>query len=182
MPRDVVINWAAQVDDDFHARFSSTGRIYRYVILNRNTRPAICNKLVTWEYQPLNEILMMKAAAALIGEHDFTSYRAQSCQAKSPIREVRKLDITRDGDLVIIEIEANAFLHHMVRNIAGVLMMVGMEKEGTDWARRVLDARDRTAGGVTAPPDGLYLVDVNYPVKYPLPKQVFKHWILRNQF
>ena len=178
----MVINWVKQVDDDFHARFCATGRLYRYIILNRRTRPAIYNNLVAWEYRPLDETLMMKAATALVGEHDFTSYRAQACQAKSPVREVRRLDIKRAGELVMIEIEANAFLHHMVRNIAGVLMTIGMKKENVDWAGRVLDARDRTMGGITAPPDGLYLADVNYPESYMIPRSKIKHWLSYNQF
>lgn len=182
LPRDIGINWAIPVDEDFHARFSATARTYRYIILNRRSRPAVYNRLVTWEYQPLDEMLMAKAAMALVGEHDFTSYRAQACQAKSPVREIRKLEIARDGDIVIIEIEANAFLHHMVRNIAGVLMMIGMGKESVEWAKQVLDARDRTAGGVTAAPDGLYLIHISYPDKYPLPENKAKNWILPNRF
>lgn len=180
LPKDIGINWAILVDEDFHARFSATGRVYRYIILNRRSRPAVFNKLVAWEHQPLNEILMSEAATTLVGEHDFTSYRAQACQAKSPVREVRRLEVSRDGDVIIIEVEANAFLHHMVRNIAGVLMMIGMGRENVDWAKQVLDARDRTMGGITAPPDGLYLTDVHYPEKYPLPKNKAGHWILRN--
>ena len=182
LPQDIGINWVMPVDEDFHARFSATGRTYRYIILNRRTRPAVYHNQITWEYQPLNDRSMAEAAAALVGEHDFTSYRARACQAKSPVREVRKLEVTRDGNLVIIEIEANAFLHHMVRNIAGVLMTIGKGKADTDWTRQVLHARDRNLGGITAPPDGLYLTGVSYPDKYGIPGNTAGFGILCNRY
>ena len=169
LPAGISILWAVNVVDDFHARFSATGRTYRYVILNRRARPGLLQGRVSWEYRPLQVARMIEASGALIGEHDFTSYRAVACQAKSPIRDVRRLEISQQGEFIVIEIEANAFLHHMVRNIAGVLMAIGMGKEKTAWAAEVLAARDRTLGGVTAPADGLYLVDVQYPSHYQLP-------------
>jgi tRNA pseudouridine38-40 synthase len=169
LPEDVSVLWAQRVSDDFHARFSATGRTYRYVILNRAIRPALLAGRVCWEYRPLSLAAMQAGANYLIGEHDFSSYRALACQARSPVRDVRRLEVIQEGDFVVIEVEANAFLHHMVRNLAGVLMAIGMGKHPPVWAQQVLDARDRTAGGVTAPPQGLYLMRVHYPERYGLP-------------
>ena len=104
-----------------------------------------------------------------MGEHDFSAYRAVACQAKSPVRRLYELAVNRDRDLVILDLEANAFLHHMVRNIAGVLMDIGAGKQAPGWAREVLESRDRTAGGITAPPHGLYLIGIDYPVRFDLP-------------
>lgn len=170
LPQDINLLWTRHVPEDFHARFSATGRIYRYIILNRNTRSGLAAGRVTWECKPLDEQLMQIAAECLVGEHDFTSYRAVACQAKSPVRHVRKLEIKRDGDYVFLQIEADGFLQHMVRNIAGVLMAIGAGKAPVEWSKQVLDACDRIEGGVTAPADGLYLVGVEYPDKYEIPK------------
>lgn len=175
LPPDIGILWASQVSDDFHARFSATGRTYRYLILNRPARPGILHGRVTWEYRSLDENRMRQAAACLTGEHDFTSYRAVECQSSHPIRTVRRLDIVRQADRVIIEIEANAFLHHMVRNIAGVLMAIGAGKAAVEWSKQVLDARDRTMGGVTAAAAGLYLLNVSYPEIFQLPVTYERH-------
>jgi len=180
LPGDVRILWAKRIDESFHARFSATGRRYCYLILNRTAAPAVYNRLVTWEFRNLDADRMRQAAADLLGEHDFTSFRAVACQAKSPVREVRGLEVERHGDLVILDIRANAFLYHMVRNIAGVLMAVGMGREEIGWARQVLEARDRTAGGVTAPADGLYLADIEYPARYGLPQQEISHWLFHH--
>jgi tRNA pseudouridine38-40 synthase len=169
MTADICLLWARQVKEDFHARFSATGRCYRYVILNRKHRPGICHGLVTWEHRPLDIDLMSTAAAHLVGMHDYTSYRAMACQARNPVREVRRIDIYRKDQYVIIEIEANAFLHHMVRNIAGVLMTIGKQDEAPGWAKEILQARDRNQGGITAPADGLYLLNVEYPHVYGVP-------------
>jgi len=169
LPQDISILWVRPAADDFHARFSATGRSYHYIILNRSARPGVYNRRVTWECRSLDERKMQQAADCLVGEHDFTSYRAVDCQSKSPVRRVRRLDVTRTGDTVTINIEANAFLHHMVRNIAGVLMEIGMGKAPVEWSQQVLAARDRTLGGVTAAPDGLYLINVTYPEKFNIP-------------
>lgn len=166
LPREIALLWAAEVDAAFHARFSATGRRYRYVIINRAIRPTYLARRVTHEYRPLDVGRMQRAAAHLVGTHDFTSFRALECQAKSPMRELRALAVERRGEFVHIEAYANAFLHHMVRNIAGVLMDIGAGEREPDWARQVLDARDRTQGGVTAPPDGLYLAGVEYPPEF----------------
>lgn len=169
LPGDVNLNWVVPVCDGFHARFSARSRRYRYYILNRRTRTSIFQDLLTWETQPLDVSLMARAAACLVGEHDFSSYRATACQARSPVRRVMELKVWRQNDLVIIEIEANAFLHHMVRNIAGVLIMIGQGKQGIEWAQEVLLARDRSLGGITAPPNGLFLLDVVYDDEHGLP-------------
>jgi tRNA pseudouridine38-40 synthase len=170
IPKSVAVQWAQPVGEAFHARFSALGRRYRYVIFNRWVRPTFAAGRVSWERRPLDETRMASAARHLLGDHDFSSYRAVACQAHSPRREVTRLEVTRHDDLVIIDIEANAFLHHMVRNIAGVLITIGAGEQDTDWSKTVLEARDRTAGGVTAPPHGLYLMDVTYPPEFDLPR------------
>lgn len=169
LPADVSSLWAQVVDDSFHARFSARRRRYRYVVFNRRVRPAIMASHLSWDYRPLDEQRMARAAACLLGEHDFSSFRAYACQAKSPVRTIHELTVTRRGRRIIIEIEANGFLHHMVRNIAGVLMAIGAGERDEDWVREVLAARDRQLGGVTAPPQGLTLMAVRYPAHYGLP-------------
>lgn len=169
LPKRVCVQWAWPVGDDFHARFSALRRRYRYVIFNREVRPTFLAWRVAWDYRPLDAARMQEAAQALVGEHDFSAYRAVACQAKSPVRTVYELAVHRDRDLVILDLEANAFLHHMVRNIAGVLMTIGAGERPPSWAREVLEARDRTLGGVTAPACGLYLTAVTYPERFALP-------------
>jgi tRNA pseudouridine38-40 synthase len=169
LPDEVALLWANEVSPDFHARFSATGRHYRYAILNRAVRPTIWTRRVTWEYRPLDVERMQDAAKMLVGTHDFTSFRAIQCQAKSPVRELRRLDVERRGEFIFISAYANAFLHHMVRNLAGVLLTVGAGEQPLLWAQEVLQARDRTLGGVTAPPDGLYLTAVEYPDSCQIP-------------
>lgn len=169
LPNDVALLWAQPVAADFHARFSASARTYRYVVLNRATRPALAHTRVSWEYRPLEVARMRAAAALLVGMHDFSSYRAVQCQAKSPIRELRVLDVTRHGDYVVITATANAFLHHMVRNLAGVLLDIGAGEREPQWAQEILHARDRTAGGVTAPAAGLYLTGIEYPARFAIP-------------
>lgn len=169
LPSDISIVWASVVDDSFHARFSAERRRYRYVIFNRRVRPAVMAANLTWDYRPLDERRMVQAANYLLGEHDFSSFRAYACQAKSPIRTIHELTVTRSGLHIIIEIEANGFLHHMVRNIAGVLMTIGAGERDVDWMREVLAARDRQLGGVTAPSSGLTLLTVRYPSHFGLP-------------
>lgn len=170
LPPEVALLWAAETDAEFHARFSASGRHYRYLILNRAARPTYLAKRVTHEYRALDVARMQRAAAGLIGTHDFSSFRSAECQAKSPVRELRALDVEREGEFVLIHAYANAFLQHMVRNIAGVLMAVGAGEREPGWAREVLDARDRTRAGVTAAPDGLYLTEVEYPERFRIPR------------
>lgn len=169
LPPDASVRWAQPVEETFHARFSATARQYRYLILNQPTRPALLRNRVSWQMRPLDVARMNAAAAHLLGEHDFTAYRAQQCQSKSPVRVIRHLTVTRHGAYLSIDVLANAFLHHMVRNIAGVLMTIGQGEREPDWAREVLEGRDRKLGGVTAPPQGLYLVAVEYPVAFAVP-------------
>jgi len=169
LPGDVSIAWAVPVAETFHARYSATGRTYRYVILNRTARAALLGDRAVWVHRPLDAERMHAAAQVLVGEHDFSSYRALGCQAKSPVRRVTRLEVRRRGELVVIEVSANAFLHHMVRNIAGVLMAIGRGDRPPGWAGEVLERRDRSRGGVTAPGEGLYLVRVEYPQAFGLP-------------
>jgi tRNA pseudouridine38-40 synthase len=157
------------VGEDFHARFSAIARHYRYEILNRPTRSALERNRAVWIHRSLDEGRMAEAGAALVGEHDFSSYRALGCQAKSPIRRVHYLEVERVGDRISLRIGANGFLHHMVRNIAGVLIAIGQGDRPTGWTRELIELRDRTSGGVTAPPQGLYLAQVDYPERFSLP-------------
>lgn len=169
LPREIAVLWAGEVGSDFHARYSATGRRYRYVVLNRAVRPTYLAGRVTHAYRPLDVERMRAAAQYLIGEHDFTSFRSIECEAKSPVRELRVLEVERHGQYINIDVCANAFLHHMVRNLAGVLLEIGSGGRVPAWAREVLEARDRTKGGVTAPPDGLYLAGVDYPDAFGVP-------------
>ena len=133
---EISINWVKPVSDEFHARFSATWRRYRYVIFNHPIRPAHLHKGVTWNYRPLDVERMQEAAAYLQGEHDFTSYRAVQCQAKNPVRTISDISVTRHGPLMVLDVQANAFLHHMIRNIAGVLMAIGVWKIRSDLGER----------------------------------------------
>ncbi len=169
LPDDVAITWAQPVDDNFHARFSAQARSYRYLILNRPTRSALLGGRTTWVHGELDADLMHRAGQALVGTHDFSSYRAIGCQAKSPVRTLHSLSVRRAGELIELRVHANAFLHHMIRNIAGVLIAIGSSKQAESWAAEVLELRDRTLGGVTAPPDGLYFERVWYPPEFDLP-------------
>lgn len=169
LPDDVAVLWAKPVPEEFHARFSAMERRYRYLIYSAEVKPAILSRGVTWTHKELNLERMQAGAEHLVGEHDFTSYRAIACQAKSPVKTVKSLEVYQKGQLIVIDICANAFLHHMVRNVAGVLMKIGAGEASTDWSREVLEARDRRMGGVTAPPWGLYFVDVKYPEEFDLP-------------
>jgi tRNA pseudouridine38-40 synthase len=166
----ISVQWARPVSGEFHARFSARRRRYRYVIINRPVRSSFAAGRVVWDHRRLDEQRMQQAARYLIGEHDFSAYRAMACQAHSPVRKVTHLDVQREDDLIIIDIEANAFLHHMVRNVAGVLMAIGAGEQAIDWSRKVLETRDRTRGGVTAPPHGLYFMAVEYPSEFGIPQ------------
>lgn len=170
LPPGVAMLWAREVPGDFHARFSAVGRRYRYRLLNRWTRPALDRHRAAWWHYPLDADRMQAAAVHLLGEHDFTSFRAVACQARHAVREIRELTVRREGQCVAIEIAANAFLHHMVRNIAGTLMAVGQGEREPDWVAEVLAARDRTVAGITAPPEGLTLVGVEYSGELGLPE------------
>ena len=170
LPKDVRVLWAKVVDDAFHARFSATARHYRYLIFNRSMRSALLNHKVTWVHKALDTDRMQQAGNFLIGTHDFTSYRATACQAKSPIRTVTHLQISPLNQWIVIDVSANGFLHHMVRNIVGVLIHIGAGDKPINWSQEVLEARDRKLGGITAPASGLYLRDIDYPEPYTFPK------------
>ena len=163
LPEDISVTWAAHVSDEFHARFSATSRRYQYRILNQLQRPALHRHRAWWVYEPLDVEAMQRAAQALVGKHDFSSFRAAGCQASTPIREITSLEIMQEGEWIMLDVTANAFLQHMVRNIAGTLVAVGKGEETPDWVAAVLAVRDRTAGGMAAPPHGLTLVSVEYP-------------------
>lgn len=169
LPPDIRVQWAREVEADFHARFAARRRHYRYIILNAPAAPALLRSRVCWERLPLHVEPMQLAARHLLGQHDFSSFRAAACQAKSPQRTIYRLDVVRDGHCVYVDVVANAFLHHMVRTIAGVLIAVGRGEQAPGWTAQLLAARDRTAGGVNAPAAGLYLVGVVYDERYRLP-------------
>jgi tRNA pseudouridine38-40 synthase len=166
---DVTILWAREMPAHFHARHSATSRSYLYRILDRRMRPALARQRTCWARRPLDAEAMHAAAQVLLGEHDFSAFRAAECQSSTPMRRVLGVAVGRHGDVVEITVRANAFLHHMVRNIAGSLMLVGTGDRPGDWLREVLEARDRTRAGPTAPPQGLYFAGVEYPAEFALP-------------
>ncbi|MCK0714092.1 tRNA pseudouridine(38-40) synthase TruA [Chromohalobacter sarecensis] len=171
LPRDVAVRWVAPVADDFHARLSALARRYRYVILNQPSRPVLERANATWCREPLDAERMHAAAQALIGEHDFSSFRAAGCQSKSAHRHVHFIEVRRYGQMIVIDIQANAFLHHMIRNIAGALVAVGRGDHPTSYLGELLALRDRTQGNVTAPGCGLHFVDVYYDERFELPQE-----------
>jgi len=169
LPPGIRLHWAVPVDDDFHARFSALARRYRYIVANTPVRPALMLGQVTWYRYSLSERAMHESAQCLLGERDFSAFRAASCQSTTPMRNLQHLVVSRWGDLVVFDIQANAFLHHMVRNIVGSLLVVGSGRRDSGWIGELLAAGDRSAAADTAPPDGLYLVAVEYPARYRLP-------------
>ncbi len=171
LPADISVTWAKAMPLEFDARFSAKARRYRYVIYNDQIRPAHMAEEVTWNHRPLDIGRMQAAARHLVGTHDFTSFRAVQCQAKSPVKTVHHLEVIAHGRFIVLDVRANAFLHHMVRNFAGVLMTIGAGERPVEWAAEALAACDRRAGGITAHPYGLYLVEVEYPERFELPKR-----------
>lgn len=169
LPRDVSITWARSVPDSFHARFSATARQYRYILYNHESRPGMMHRYVKWECRALNIDRMREAANHLIGEHDFSSFRGSGCQAKTAIRTMTLVRIEREGCLWTIDVRANAFLLHMVRNIVGSLLRVGAGLETAAWMRQVLEGKNRCLAGMTASPAGLLLTNVCYDDIYGLP-------------
>lgn len=170
LPADIAVRWAQPVSDDFSARFSATARRYRYIIANTRLRPGIHSHGVSHYHQPLDVNLMQQATPALLGEHDFSAFRAAQCQSHSANREVTHLSVSRRGDFIIVDIKANAFLHHMVRNIVGSLIVIGRGLQPPTWLGELLAARDRTLAAATAKPGGLYLVAVDYPDDLHIPQ------------
>ena len=171
LPPTVAVRWAHPVPDDFHARFSARGRRYRYLLLNRPQRPGLSHARAGWYHQPLDLDVMRAGAALLVGEHDFSAFRAAECQAKSPVKTLREARISRCDDLLIFDFEASAFLHHMVRNLVGSLVYVGNGKHSPAWIGELLVGRDRSKAAPTFAPDGLYLSGVAYEDHWGLPAQ-----------
>ncbi len=172
LPSSVAVLWGRLVPDDFHARFSARSRRYRYTILNRPVRAALDARYVTWERHPLDAQRMHEAAQALLGEHDFSAFRAVSCQAAHARRQVIAVRVHRSDDQVAVEIEANAFLHHMVRNIVGSLLPVGRGEQPGAWIAELLAGRDRSVAGPTAPSSGLTFLGPRYEAHWGLPAEV----------
>lgn len=171
LPPAVRVRWAKTVGADFHARFSAQSRRYRYVIYDSPVEPAILARQLTHTRLQLDIAAMHEAGQYLLGENDFSAFRAAGCQSRSPFRNVMHLRVTRHHRYIVLEIEANAFLQHMVRNIAGVLIEIGAGRQPPEWARQVLEGRDRKLAAVTASPFGLYLVAVRYPALFGLPQE-----------
>ncbi|GKX60188.1 tRNA pseudouridine(38-40) synthase TruA [Leminorella grimontii] len=169
LPSDIAVRWVKSVEPDFHARFSATARRYRYIIYNHRFRPAILGRGVSHFHLPLDEARMHRAGQCLLGENDFTSFRAVQCQSRTPWRNVNHLKVTRHGAYVVVDIKANAFVHHMVRNIVGSLLEIGCGNQEEGWVAQLLAAKDRTLAAATAKAEGLYLVSVDYPERFELP-------------
>lgn len=169
LPDSVAVLWSREVDAQFHARYSATARTYRYELLNRPVRPALAASRVGWFHLPLDIGKMREAAALLVGEHDFSAFRSSECQAKTPVRVLHALQIERNGERIDFALRANAFLHHMVRNIVGTLVYVGKGKHPPAWVREVLASRDRSRAAPTFGPEGLVLEKIEYEAKWGLP-------------
>lgn len=178
LPKDMCVKNSYYVNNDFHARYSATARRYRYVIYNSPIRPSLLRGHVAWTYRHLDHGMMHHAAQDLLGEHDFTSFRSVECQSKSPIREIKMIKVYRNGHYVILDIMANAFLHHMVRNIAGVLISIGAGRHPVDYVKFLLKEKDRRLGAETASPYGLYLVGVSYPENFNISSETLGPWFL----
>jgi len=172
LPPAICARWCIPVADDFHARFSARARRYRYSILNRPVRPALRRQYLSWERRPLDADAMHRAAQALLGENDFSAFRTVHCQAPHARRDLQFIAVTRVGDIVDVEVQANAFLHHMVRNIVGSLLLVGRGEQPEAWIGQLLAGRDRTVAGPTAPSAGLVFLGPRYPVECGLPAEV----------
>jgi len=174
LPPSIVILWAHPVPEDFHARFSAQARSYQYVLINRPVRSAVHNGKVGWFHAQLDIKAMRDAAQHLLGKHDFSAFRAAECQAKSPVKTLAQLDIQQNGDTFIFDFKAEAFLHHMVRNIVGCLIYVGKGKYPPHWMKQVVDSRQRSLAAPTFSPDGLYLRHISYDAKWGLPQLYFE--------
>ncbi|MGP1928686.1 MAG: tRNA pseudouridine(38-40) synthase TruA [Arsenophonus sp. NC-WZS1-MAG3] len=170
LPSDIAVQWCKIVEPDFHARFCATARQYHYIIFNHRFRPAILSTGVTHYHAPLDERKMHLAAQVLIGEQDFTSFRSVQCRSKSAWRNIKHINVNRYDDYIVVDIKANAFVHHMIRNIVGSLFAVGCGNQDISWIAELLEFKDRTKAAATAKAEGLYLVAVDYPAKYKLPK------------
>src|SRR5271156_2739856 len=169
LPPDISLQWAGEVAPDFHARHTALRRIYRYHILNRSARSALGAGRATWIHRPLDVDAMRTAAEVLLGEHDFSAFRSIECQSKSRMRRVERISVEQHGDSLCIEISANAYLHHMVRNIVGTLLEVQSERDPQGAMQRILESRARPLAGAPAPAAGLYLWRVEYPPAHAIP-------------
>jgi tRNA pseudouridine38-40 synthase len=169
LPEAMAVLWSQRVAPDFHARYSARSRTYRYLLVNRPVRPALAARYAGWHHAPLALEPMRKAAALLLGEHDFSAFRAAECQAKSPVRTMHSIDIERSGECLEFTLRANAWLQHMVRNIVGTLVYVGKGKHPPQWAKKVLESRDRTLAAPTFGAEGLYLEVVEYEPHWNIP-------------
>lgn len=169
LPPDIAVQWVRDVPADFHARYSAVARTYRYVILQRDVRSALERHRAWCFRRELSEARMVRAAACLLGEHDFSAFRGAGCQARSPVRRIDWLEVARTGDYLLIEVRANGFLYHMVRNIVGALVRIASGDAEPGWMAEVLAGRDRRLGAPTAPPEGLYLAGVHYPAELDFP-------------
>lgn len=172
LPGDVRILWCREMPDDFHARYAARARSYRYLILNRSIPPAMQRQFLSWERLDLDAQAMDRAAQALVGEHDFSAYRTAQCQAKHPVRNLHSISVRREADQVVLDVRANAFLHHMVRNIVGSLVLVGRGTQPEAWPGQLLAGLDRRVAGPTAPAEGLVFIGPAYPPEWNLPAQV----------
>ena len=172
LPASVRLLWCQQVPEDFHARYSARARSYRYRILNRGIPPAMQHQFLSWERLPLDAQAMHRAAQPLLGEHDFSAFRSSQCQAKHARRDLQRLDVRREGEQVVVEVRANAFLHHMVRNLVGSLLPVGRGEQPESWPAELLAAGDRSVAGPTAPAQGLVFLGPAYPAQWQLPAEV----------
>ena len=169
LPRDIAVQWALNTEGAFHCRACATSRRYAYVLLESPVRPSVEAGRVGWSFRPLDEVAIRQAASYLLGEHDFTSFRASQCQALSPVKSILSVDISRRGAYWRIEFEANAFLHHMIRNIMGCLVTIGQGKKPAEWLLEVLAARDRKVAAPTFSPDGLYFLGPRYDAHWGIP-------------
>jgi tRNA pseudouridine38-40 synthase len=165
------VEWAQEMPPEFHCRASATSRRYAYIVVESLVRPSVDHGRVGWVYKPLNLAAMQQAAAYLLGEHDFTSFRASACQALSPVKTLQRIEISQRGAYWRFEFEANAFLHHMIRNLMGCLVLVGQGKHPPEWVTQVLQARDRDAAAPTFSPDGLYFLGPRYAPHWGLPER-----------
>jgi tRNA pseudouridine38-40 synthase len=172
LPPAVRVLWAQPVPATFHARHSARARRYRYRLLNRRVRPALLREHLSWEPRPLDAGAMHRAAQALLGENDFSAFRTAQCQARHPMRDLQYIEVHREDEQVVVDVQANAFLHHMVRNIVGSLMLVGRGERPEDWIGELLAGRDRALAGPTAPATGLTFLGPRYPRAWGLPEAV----------
>ena len=171
LPKDIAVEWAQDVPPEFHCRASALSRRYAYILVESTVRPSVDTGRVGWAFRPLNMEAMQQAVRHLLGEHDFTSFRASACQALSPVKTLQRIEISRRGAYWRFEFEANAFLHHMIRNIMGCLVAVGQLKQPPEWVLDVLQARDRDAAAPTFSPDGLYFLGPRYATHWGLPER-----------